>query len=155
MPNPEPQRRAQPVPRQQAAPPPAPAQAQQPESPVQEQASEPIITPPPPPAPPPPNLSELAASKGVGLKAQKTARAGLRALVKQLSGAPEEKWEELISVAIGNELAIYHYANAVGVKAAMLENGATPDMTVKVIEGMRQSALITSLAPDLNYGDDL
>jgi hypothetical protein len=152
MPNPE-QPRRQPVPRQQAAPPPPPAQAS--EAPVQEQAAEPIITPPPPPAPPPPNLSELAASKGVGLKAQKTARAGLRVLVKQLTGSPEEKWEELISVAIGNELAIYHYANAVGVKAAMLENGASPEMTVKVINGMRLSTLITSLAPDLNYGDDL
>jgi hypothetical protein len=126
-----------------------------------EPAREPIITPPPeagpppaPPAPPPPNLSEVAASKGIGLKAQKTARLALRTLIKQLSAAPEERWEELISMAIGNELAIYHYANAVTVRAAMLENGATPELVHKVIIGMQTSTLISSLAPDLNYGDD-
>jgi len=137
-----------------------PAPPRQPEvvytpPPPQDEAPAAPQPPPPPPAPAPPNLSEIAANKGVGLKAQRSARGALRALIKQLQAAPPEKWEELISMAIGNEMAIYHYANAVGVKAAMLENGATPELTQSIIEGMRQSQFIASLAPDLNYGDDV
>ena len=135
--------------------PPAPAPAPAPEgegAPAPEVATEPV-EPTPPPAPAAPNLSELAASKGVGLKAQKAARGALRMLIKNLTSAPEDKWEEMISIAIGNELSIYHYANAVSVKSAMLENGASPELAHKVIIGMQTSALISSLAPDLNYGE--
>jgi len=135
--------------------------------PRREREREPVlVTPPPAPdtqeappeeaapaAPPPPNLSEIAAQKGVNLKAQKAARTALRVLIKGLKEAPEDKWEEMISMGIANEMTIYHYANAVGVKAAMLENGASPELAQKVIVGMQTSTLISSLAPDLNYGE--
>lgn len=139
-----------------SAPAPAPASVENAPSGAPEGAPAPegqVVEPTPVVVPTTPNLSEIAANKGVGLKAQKAARTALRHLIKALSAAPEEKWEEMISIAIGNELSIYHYANAVGVKAAMQENGASPELAQKVIIGMQTSALISSLAPDLNYGE--
>ena len=124
--------------------PPAPVE----EAPEREAAVPP--TPPPPPEPAKKSLSEIAAEAGLQLKGQKAARVALRTLVRQLASEPEEKWEELIAMALTAEFTIYHYIRAVTVKAAMLEAGAPPDLVTRVIEAMRQSSMVPS---DLPYGD--
>ena len=107
-------------------------------------------TPLPPPEPPKKSLSEIAAEAGLQLKGQKAARVALRTLVRQLASEPEEKWEELIAMALTAEFTIYHYIRAITVRAAMLEAGAPPDLVTRVIESMRQSSMVPS---DLPYGD--
>jgi hypothetical protein len=96
------------------------------------------------------NLSELAASAGLNLKAQKAARTGLRNLVKKVAASEEEKWEELIASAIMQEINIYHYVNAVTVRAAMLEGGASEELAARVMSAMRSSEMVPK---DLPYGD--
>lgn len=96
------------------------------------------------------SLSDLAAAAGLNLKAQKSARTGLRALIKKVSSADEEKWEELIGTAVMQEPNIFHYIKAVTVKAAMLENGADEGLAARVMSAMRASALVPE---DLPYGD--
>ena len=96
------------------------------------------------------SLSDMAAAAGMNLKAQKAARMGLRSLVKKVSAAEEEKWEELIASAIMQEVSIYHYVNAVTVKAAMLEGGADEALATRVMAAMRTSELVPK---DIPYGD--
>ena len=96
------------------------------------------------------SLSDMAAAAGMNLKAQKAARMGLRSLVKKVSAAEEEKWEELIASAIMQEVSIYHYVNAVTVKAAMLEGGADEALAERVMAAMRKSELVPK---DIPYGD--
>jgi len=117
------------VPNDEPAPAPAPAPAQRPQ-----QA----------------NLSEMAAGAGLNLKAQKAARTGLRNLVKKVAASEEEKWEELIATAIMQEINIYHYVNAVTVRAAMLEGGANEELAARVMSAMRSSEMVPK---DLPYGD--
>jgi hypothetical protein len=85
------------------------------------------------------------------LKGQKAARVALRTLVRQLDSSPEEKWEELIVMALTSEFTIYHYIRAITVKAAMLEAGAAPELVTRVISAMHKSTMVPS---DLPYGDD-
>jgi hypothetical protein len=96
------------------------------------------------------SLSELASNAGLNLKAQKAARTGLRNLVKKVAAAEEEKWEELIVSAIMQEVNIYHYANAVTVRAGMLEAGASEELAARVMSAMRASEMVPK---DLPYGD--
>lgn len=96
------------------------------------------------------SLSDMAAAAGMTLKAQKAARTGLRALIKKVSASEEEKWEELIGTAIMQEINIYHYVNAVTVKAAMLEGGADEALATRVMAAMRTSELVPK---DIPYGD--
>jgi hypothetical protein len=96
------------------------------------------------------SLSEVAAAAGLNLKAQKTARTGLRSLIKKVSNAEEEKWEELIATAVMQEPNIFHYIKAVTVKAAMIENGADETLAARVMAAMRASSLVPD---DLPYGD--
>lgn len=103
-------------------------------------------TPPPKPA----SLSEIANAAGMTLKQQKSARIALRALVKQMQSAEEEKWEDLIGTAIMGEIAIFHYVKAVTVRSAILETGADEAFAARVIAAMRQSSLVPE---DLPYGD--
>lgn len=56
--------------------------------------------------------------------------------------------EQLIAVAIQNELSIYHYVRAVSVKSALREAGATEELSNKVIEAMRRSPIVP---PDMPY----
>lgn len=118
-------------------------------APVQEAA--PPAPPAPPPEPPKKSLSEIAAEAGLQLKGQKAARVALRTLVRQLDSAPEEKWEELIVMALTSEFTIYHYIRAITVKAAMLEAGAAPELVTRVISAMHKSTMVPS---DLPYGDN-
>lgn len=96
------------------------------------------------------NLPELASAAGLNLKAQKSARMGLRNLIKKVGSAEEEKWEELIVSAIMQEVNIYHYAKAVTVRAAMLEGGANEELAARVMAAMRGSEMVPK---DLPYGD--
>jgi len=102
-------------------------------------------------AAPPPSLSEVAKAAGLTLKQQKSARIGLRSLVKQMQNAEQEKWEELIGTAIMSEINIFHYVKAVSVKAAMIEAGADEAFAGQVITAMKQSSLVPE---DLPYGDE-
>jgi hypothetical protein len=98
------------------------------------------------------SLSDLAASKNIPLKSQKSARKGIRALVKQLEKDPNEaEWENVIGVAVATEPSIYHYVDAVTVKAAMLEAGASEEFTDRIVAAMRRSPLVPE---NFNYGDN-
>lgn len=93
------------------------------------------------------SLSEVATEKGLQLKAQKAARVALRNLVRDLGNSAEDKWEQLIALAIQNEMAIFHYVRAVSVKSALREGGATEELANRVIEAMRKSPLVPSDMP--------
>ena len=99
---------------------------------------------------PKPTLSQMASEAGMSPKAQKSARVGLRALIKKLAGSEEKDWEELIGTAILKEINIYYYVKAVTVKAAMLECGADEELAGRVMTAMRASS---SVPGDLPYGD--
>ena len=101
--------------------------------------------------PRPLSTSERASAAGMNLKAIKAARVGLRTLVKKVSAADEEKWEELIGTAIMSEVSIYHYVKATNVRDAMLEAGADEELTKRVSAAMRNSSIVPS---DLPYGDN-
>ena len=96
------------------------------------------------------SLSELAASKNITLKAQKNARVGIRKLIRQLDKEDEANWENTIGVAVASEPSIYHYVEAVTVKAAMVEAGATAEFAGRIVEAMRRSPLVPST---FNYGE--
>lgn len=121
---------------------PVPVQA----APVAEAAP---VAPAPAPAPTPEakSLSEIAAERGLNLKAQKAARVALRTLVRDLGNSAEEKWEQLIAVAIQNEMAVYHYVRAVSVKSALREAGASEELANRVIDAMRRSPLVPTDMP--------
>jgi hypothetical protein len=97
------------------------------------------------------SLSDMAAAKNLPLKAQKAARVGIRRLVKKLEAEEEVKWEEIIGTAVATEVSIYHYVDAVSVYAAIREGGASPELTGRIIEAMRRSALIPD---EFNYGGE-
>ena len=147
-----------PAPQFQAAPPrerervAARPQAAQQQAQQQQAQPEPAVeAPQAPPQPPPPSLSDIASSKGVPLKAQRNARIAIRGLVKALTPVPDTEWEGKIAAAISQEVAIYHYVQAVSVQAALIEASATPEVIARVIEIMRASPLVPN---DFNYGDD-
>lgn len=93
----------------------------------------------------------LDAAKNVSLRTQKLARVAIRKLIKAVSQAPETDWDQIIGVAVMNEIAIYEYINVVTVKAAMLEGGASEELTSRIIEAMRKSSLVPE---NFNYGDE-
>jgi len=97
------------------------------------------------------STSDLAQKKGLNLRAMKSARLGLRALVKRIAATDEDKWEELIGSAIFSEINILHYARAVTVKRAMQEGGADDALVTLVIAAMRASSIVPE---DMEYGDD-
>lgn len=80
--------------------------------------------------------------------AQKAARLALRALVAKVGKTPEAEWETTIATAIAAEPSIYHYTQAVSVKAALAEAGANPKLVTRIIAALKASALVPS---DLRY----
>lgn len=96
------------------------------------------------------STSDLAQKAGLGLKAMKSGRLGMRALVKKVAASDESKWEELIGTAILSEVNIFHYARAVTVRRAILEAGADDALAARVIAAMRASTMVP---PDMEYGD--
>ena len=94
-------------------------------------------------------LSDEATEGGVGLAAQKNARIALRNLVRGIRQSPEDRWTELIIQALQAELAVYHYVNAVTVRAGLLEAGAQPEMVDAICTLMQASPVVPE---DLPYG---
>lgn len=83
------------------------------------------------------------------LSTQKNARKALRQLAVNLPHKADEEWEEIITMAIVNEPAIYHYCQAVSVLYALRETGANEEMINKIVYALQQSELVPD---DLNYG---
>lgn len=125
-------------------------QQQQAEAVVTEAPSAPAA-PATPPAPTQPSLSDIASSKGVPLKAQRSARIAIRGLVKSLTPVPDTEWEGKIAAAIAQEVSIYHYVQAVSVRAALVEASAMPGVIERVVEIMKASPLVPK---DFNYGEE-
>jgi hypothetical protein len=94
-------------------------------------------------------LSDEATAGSVGLGAQKDARIALRNLIRGIRQSPEDEWTQLIIQALQAELAIYHYVNAVTVRAALLEAGATPPMVDSICLLMQASPVVPE---ELPYG---
>jgi hypothetical protein len=84
----------------------------------------------------------------LNLKAQKTARAAIHTLVSELGNTAAESWAETVMLAIGNEMTIYHYAKDVGVRYALSEGGAAPEMMEAIINALKTSPAVPD---DLNY----
>jgi len=84
------------------------------------------------------------------LATQKSARKSLRNLVVGLSSEPNEKWEEMITLAIATDPSIYHYCQAVSVDYALRETGANDELVFNIIVALKKSSLVPQ---DLNYGE--
>lgn len=89
-----------------------------------------------------PSTTQIAQEAGLGLPVQKRARKALRELVRKLKGTNPEKWTGVASVAISNEFGIVHYVQAVTVRAALLEAGASDEFAEKIMTALRESNLI-------------
>lgn len=131
------------------------------QQPQQQQPGQPPIQPPQQPGqaqpqPQPPQAPEapqrpraLPGSEALPLKAQNLARRALRGLVRQVVSADRDKWDALIAASITSEPAIYHYVNAVTVRAALTEARANPALVEALVEALKGSPLVPE---DLNYG---
>jgi hypothetical protein len=83
------------------------------------------------------------------LSRQKDARLAMRKLVVNLSRNKVEKWEDLITVAIASEPAMYEYINEITVYYALEEAGADNELATKIVSELQKSNLVPD---DLNYG---
>jgi hypothetical protein len=83
------------------------------------------------------------------LNVQKKARMAIRDLVRKYRSTPDSEWTEATMQAIGNELSIYHYCQAVSVRYALNEAGAEEALSARVIDLLRENPLVPS---DLNLG---
>lgn len=96
----------------------------------------------------PPDTTELAKNAGLTPSTIKTSRKAIRTLVRKLQGTKPDTWFGVIASALQAEMSIYHYVKAVTVREALIEGGATEDLTNRVIDAMKESSLIP---PDVNY----
>lgn len=95
--------------------------------------------------------TQTVVEAGVSLKDQRSARKALRTLSKKVSKSEEEEWEGLITAAILEEVAIFHYIKAVTVQAALQETGLDEDTIKRLIGKMKESSLVPD---DLPYGGE-
>ena len=93
-------------------------------------------------------LSTMAAEAGLPLRAQKNARVELRTLVRRLRDSEPSAWQDHILASLSTELSIYHYVQAVTVRAALSEAGADGELTDSVCAAMQQSTMVPD---DLRY----
>lgn len=100
---------------------------------------------PAPAAPPEPEIPTI----DLPLSVQKKARVAVRDLVKKYRNSPEETWSDLTIQALGNELSIFHYCQAVSVRAALKEGSAEEPMIDRVITLLQSNPMVPS---DLNFG---
>ena len=73
----------------------------------------------------------------------------VRELLRKYRSTPEGEWTDHTLQAISNEMAIYHYCQAVSVRYALVEGGADPALAARVIDLLNENSLVPS---DLNYG---
>lgn len=93
----------------------------------------------PPVEPAAPSTSDLAKASGMSLSDQRNARKALRGLVKKLRNSDDEKWEDLVTGALIEELGIFSYIMAVNAKVAITEAGADPELCSKIIVALKTS----------------
>ena len=93
----------------------------------------------PPVEPVAPSTSDLAKASGMNLSDQRNARKALRGLVKKLRNSDDEKWEDLVTGALAEELGIFSYIMAVNAKVAITEAGADPELCSKIIVALKTS----------------
>ena len=103
---------------------------------------------PPIPEETPPDTTALAKQAGLAPNTIKTARKAIRTLVRRIQGAKPDTWFGTIASALQAEMSIYHYVKAVTVREALIEGGASDDLTNRIIDAMKESGLIP---PDVNY----
>jgi hypothetical protein len=102
-------------------------------------------TAPGPVAPPEPEIPTI----DLPLSVQKKARVAVRDLVKKYRNSPEETWADLTIQALGNELSIFHYCQAVSVRVALKEGSAEETMIDRVITLLQSNTMVPG---DLNFG---
>ncbi len=93
-------------------------------------------------------LSTLAAEAGLPLRSQRDARVELRNLVRKLRDSEQGAWQDHILSSLSTELSIYHYVQAVTVRAALVEAGADSELTDNVCAAMQASPMVPN---DLRY----
>jgi hypothetical protein len=89
--------------------------------------------------PTPPSTSDLAKAAGMSLTDQRNARRALRKLVKKLAASENEKWEDLVTSALMEELGIFSYIMAVNAKVAITEAGADSEHCTAIINALKTS----------------
>ena len=95
-----------------------------------------------------PSLMKLALDAGINMKEQRKARKAVRNLVRKMQVNAEDKWTELITAAIVEEVAIYTYIKAVSLEQAILETKlADAEFTQAVIKAMQTSDLVPDDLP--------
>ena len=94
-----------------------------------------------------PSLIKLALDAGINMKEQRKARNALRNLVRKMQVSAEDKWTELITGAIVEEVAIFTYIKAVSLEQAILEAGGEKDFTESVMKTMQTSDLVPDHSP--------
>ena len=89
------------------------------------------------------------AASSLPLATQRAARGALRGLVNTLKGLPDTEWVGPIAIALTSEPAVYHYIQAVSVRAVVKEAGGDDAFATRVINTLRNSNIVPS---DLNFG---
>ena len=93
----------------------------------------------PPSEPKPPSTSDLAKAAGMSLSDQRNARKALRKLVKKMRGSDNDRWEDLVTNALIEELGIFSYILAVNAKVAITEAGADDELCTQIINALKTS----------------
>ena len=104
----------------------------------------PIITPPPTD-----RQDSPATGAGLALQEQKAARTSLRKLVRTLDSKDRGDWNEIILATLSAQPSIYPYIQAMTVRSALYEAGASDYTVGEVIIGLKESPLVPG---DIPYG---
>jgi hypothetical protein len=97
----------------------------------------------------PPQAVDVAEQAGIDLERQKKAREGMMYLVTNLAQSPQDRWQDIITGALAQNIDIYTYISAVTVRYAIRETGAPEDLVEAIVLALQQSALVPA---DLPYG---
>jgi len=83
----------------------------------------------------------------VDLTVQKKARNGIRKLVQRIGSSPSSEWGSLITAGIVETPEIYEYVQAVTIRRALVEGGATNGLDQQIIEAIDRTGLVSSEIP--------
>ena len=81
------------------------------------------------------------------LAVQKKARIALRGLVQSLASSPSSEWQEQITAAVVQTPQVYEYVQAVTIRAALVEAGASNGLDQQIIEAIDRSGLVPAEVP--------
>lgn len=90
-----------------------------------------------------------APPSGLPLTVQKSARNAIRPLVNKLRSLPDAEWTGTITLALTSEPSIYHYIQAISVRAAVIEGGGDNALADRIIAGLQDSGLVPH---EFNFG---